>query len=87
MKNQNKYKESSYLNYWNIKCLYGRAISQKLSVNDFRWIGDTSQFTKDVIENYNKDKVDGYFLEVDVQYPKNLNNLHNDLHFLHERIH
>ena len=67
--------------------MYGRAISQKLSVNDFRWIGDTSQFTKDVIENYNKDKDDGYFLEVDVQYPKNLNNLHNDLNFLHERIH
>ena len=67
--------------------MYGRAISQKLSVNDFRRIGDTSQFTKDVIENYNKDKDDGYFLEVDVQYPKNLNNLHNDLNFLHERIH
>ena len=67
--------------------MYGRAISQKLSVNDFRRIGDTSQFTKDVIENYNKDKDDGYVLEVDVQYPKKLNNLHNDLHFLHERIH
>ena len=66
--------------------MYGRAISQKLSANDFRWIGDTSQFTKDVIENYNKDKDDGYFLEVDKQYPKNLNNLHNDLHFLQEYI-
>ena len=28
----------------------------------------------------------GYFLEVDIQYPENLHNLHNDLHFLPERM-
>ena len=26
----------------------------------------------------------GYFLKVDVKYPENLHNLHNDLHFLPE---
>ena len=28
----------------------------------------------------------GYFLEVDIQYPENLHNLHYDLHFLPERM-
>ena len=29
---------------------------------------------------------EGYFFEVDVQYPENLHNLHNDLPFLPERM-
>ena len=29
---------------------------------------------------------EGYFFEVDVQYPDNLHNLHNDLLFLPERM-
>ena len=33
------------------------------------------------IKTYNKESVERYFLEVDVQYPENLNNLHNDHNF------
>ena len=59
--------------------LYGWAVSQKSPVNDFKWVEDTSQFTKDFMENYNEDKDECYFLEVDVQYHQKLHNLHNDL--------
>ena len=59
--------------------LYGWAVSQKSPVNDFKWVEDTSQFTKDFMENYNEDKDESYFLEVDVQYHEKLHNLHNDL--------
>ena len=59
--------------------LYGWAVSQKSPVNDFKWVEDTSQFTKDFMENYNEDKDESYFLEVDVQYHQKLYNLHNDL--------
>ena len=59
--------------------LYGWAVSQKSPVNDFKWVEDTSQFTKDFMENYNEDKDESYFLEVDVQYHQKLHNLHNDL--------
>ena len=52
----------------------------------FKWIENILQFNKDVIENYNEDSDEGYFLEVNVQYPDNLHNLHNDLPFLPERM-
>ena len=59
---------------------------QKLLVNDFKWIKDTSQFNEDFIKNYNEESDEGYFLEVDVQYLEKLHELHNDLPFLPERV-
>ena len=50
-------------------------MSQKLPVNNFEWIKDTSQFNEDFIKNYNEESDEGYFLEVDVQYLKNYMNL------------
>ena len=86
MKVYDKNKESSDLNYWDVNNLYGWKISQKLPVNNFEWIEATSQFTKDFIKNYNKESDEGYFLEVDVQYPRILHELQNDLPFLSERM-
>ena len=53
-------------------------MSQKLPVNNFEWIKDTSQFNEDFIKNYNEETDEGYFLEVDVQFLQNLGELHND---------
>ena len=61
-------------------------MSQKSPVNIFEWIEDTSQFSEDFIKNHNEETDEGYFLEVDVQYPEKLHQLHNDLLFLPERI-
>ena len=38
------------------------------------------------IKNYNEESNEGYFLEVDVQYPEKLHELHKDLPFLSERM-
>ena len=38
------------------------------------------------LKNYDEDGDQGYFLEVDVEYPKNLNYLHSDFPFLLERM-
>ena len=54
-------------------------MSQKLPVNNFEWIKDTSQFNEDFIKNYNEEIDEGYFLEVDVQYLEKLHELHNAL--------
>ena len=50
MKNYDKNKESSYFQYWDVNNLYGLTMLQKLSVNTFEWIKDTSQFNKDFIK-------------------------------------
>ena len=55
-------------------------------MNEFERIEDTSQFNEDFIKNYNEKSVEGYFLDVDVQYPEKLHELHNDLPFLPERM-
>ena len=44
MKNYDKNKKSSYLQYGNVNNLYGWAMSQKLPVNNLEWIKGTSQF-------------------------------------------
>ena len=84
MKDYDNNKESSYRQYWDVNNLYGWAMSQKLPVNNFEWIKDTSQFNEDFIKNYNEESDEGYFLEVDVQYLEKLHELHNDLPFLPE---
>ena len=61
-------------------------MSQKLPVNKFEWIKDTSKFNEDFIKSYNEESGEGYFLQVDVQYPKKLHELHIDLSFLPERM-
>ena len=83
IKNYSENKESLYLKYWNVNHLCGWAMSQKLPANNFKWIEDTSQFNEDFIKHYNEESGEGYFLEVDVQYPEKL---HNDLPFLPKRM-
>ena len=81
VKDYDKNKESSYLKYWDVNNLYGWAMSQKLLVNKFQWIEDTFQLNEDFIKDYNEESDEGYFLEVDLQYPEKLHELHNDLPF------
>ena len=75
MQDYDKSNEPSYLKYWDVNYLYGCAMSQKLPVNKFVWIEDTSQFNEDFTKNYNEECDDGYFSEVDVQYPERLHEL------------
>ena len=50
MKDYEKNKGLSYLQYWDVNNLYGWEMSQKLPVNSFEWIKDTSQFNEDFIK-------------------------------------
>ena len=60
-------------------------MSQKLAVNGFKWVEKLSQFKEDFIKNYGENSNKGHFLDVDVEYRKNLHNLHSDLPFLPPR--
>ena len=86
MKNYDKNKESSFLIYDDANNLYGFAMCKKLPVSDFKWVDDLSIFTEEFIENYDEEIDIGYYLVVDVEYPRNLHKLHNDLPFLPERM-
>ena len=59
-------------------------MSQDLPVNNFKWVKYISKFDESFLKSYNEKSDKGYFLEVDVQYPENLHNLHNNSPFLYE---
>ena len=88
IKNHNKNKESSYLEYLDANNLYGWAMSEKLPVGNFKWIEKDyiSKFDEKFIKSYDENSDKGYILEVDVEYPENLHKLHSDLTFLPESM-
>ena len=88
IKNYDKNKESSYLEYLYANNLYGGGMSRKLPVRNFKWIeiDDLSKLNEEFIKNYDEDSDIGYTLEVDVEYPIHIRMLNNDLPFLAERM-
>ena len=68
IKHYDNNEESSYLQCFDVIILYGWTMSQKLLVNDFGWIEETSQFNEDFIRNYNEESDKEYFLEVNAHY-------------------
>ena len=57
-----------------------------MSVNDIKWFEDISEFDESFIKSCTEESDEGYFLEVDIQYPELLHNLHNNLPFLPEKM-
>ena len=82
MKNYDKNQESSYLEYLDTNNLYGCSMCKKLPVNGFKWLTKLDKFNEDFMKNYNEDGDVGYFLDIDIEYPKNLHEMHSDLPFL-----
>ena len=74
--------ESSYLQYLDTNNLYGWAMSQPLPAGGFRWADIEPNEISELATRTDK----GYILEVDVSYPKELHNQHNDLPFMCERM-
>ena len=81
-----KNKEILYILYLDANNLCGWGMSQRLPVNGFKWVKNVSKIDEDFIKNYDEDSDKGYILEVDIEYPKELHELHSDLPFLSERM-
>ena len=60
-------------------------MSQKLSLNGFKWVKELSKFVEHLVKDYDENSNKRYFFEVDIEYPKNLFNLQSDLPFLPKR--
>ena len=74
--------ESSYLQYLDANNLYGWAMSQPLPTGGFKWTDVNPNEISELTTRTDK----GYIIEVDVSYPKNLHDSHNDLPFMCERM-
>ena len=74
--------ESSYLQYLDANNLYGWAMSQPLPTEGFKWVDVNPNEISELATRTDK----GYILEVDVSYPKDLYNSHNDLPLMCERM-
>ena len=82
----NKNKLSKYLMYLDANNLYGCAMSEKLPTHGFKWLtsGEMEKlFNNQVVQVWEKTPC---ILEVDLVYPENLHDLHNDYPFCPERI-
>ena len=86
MNDYKKNKEYSYMQYLDANNLYGMAMSEKLPIKGFKWIVDISGIDENFIKSYNKNSEKGYVLKVDVDYPRELQNVHCDLPFLPEKM-
>ena len=85
MKNYDKNIKSSYLMYLDANNFYGWAMSQTLPVNGFKWVNYLSWFNEGFKKKYNENSDIGYFLEVNVEYPKKLFGSHKDLPFFRKK--
>ena len=82
----NKNKPSKYLMYLDANNLYGCGMSEKLPTHGFKWLscGEMEKlFNNRVIQVWEKIPC---ILEVDLEYPENLHDLHNDYPFCPERV-
>ena len=88
MKNHDKDKESSCMEFLDANDLYVWEMSRKLPVRNFKWIGkdDISKFDEKLIKNYDENSDKGYILEVDVEYLENIRIFHSTLAFLPETM-
>ena len=71
-------KPSKYIMYLDANNLYGCAMSQYLPIGGFKWMPE-KPIDKLVNKVYiNPDAYKGYIFEVDLEYPAELHELHND---------
>ena len=83
-KGYNKNIPSKYLMYMDENNLYGCAMSEKLPTHGFKWL--TGGEMEKIYENrHNLNKMP-CILEVDLEYPENLHDLHNDYPLCPERV-
>ena len=77
MKEYDEKAPSKYIMYLDANNLYGWAMSQYLPTGGFKWLTE-KQINKINLAQYNEDSNKGLILEVDLEYPKELHDLHND---------
>ncbi|CAH1106792.1 unnamed protein product [Psylliodes chrysocephalus] len=78
---------TSYLIYFDVNNLYGTAMCFPLPYGEFQWVSNEDIYRENIFSNnhYDLDEY-GYILEVDLHYPRELFNLHQDLPLCPEHL-
>ena len=85
LKQYNEKVPSKYIMYLDANNLYGWAMSQYLPTGGFRWMTQ-KQIDKINLAKFKEDSEKGLILEVDLEYPEDLHDLHNDYPLAPEKV-
>ena len=85
MKNYDEKAPTKYIMYLDANNLYGWAMSQYLPTGNFKWLSQ-NQIEKTNLGKYTENSKKGLILEVDLEYPQELHDLHNDYPLGPEKI-
>ena len=83
MKDNDKNVQSKYIML--SRRLYGNSMSQYLPTGNFRWMTD-KEISKIDLEKYGTNGKKGLILEVDLEYPQELHDIHNDYPVASENV-
>ena len=85
MKEYDEKTPSKYIIYLDANNLYGWAMSQYLPASNFKWMND-KEISKINLGKYKADGKKGLILEVDLEYPQELHDMHNDYPVCPEKV-
>ena len=85
MKEYNEKAPSKYIMYLDANNLYGWAMSQYPPTGNFKWMTD-KEISKIDLGKYKADGKKGLILEVDLEYPQELHDIHNDYPVAPEKV-
>lgn len=77
LRDYNAEEKAKYIAYLDANNLYGWSMIQHLPTKNFKW-GNVEEFNTEAILKMTEDQAIGYIFDVDLEYPKELHDLHND---------
>ena len=76
-------KQWTFISYLDMNNLYGWAISEYLPYEGFNWLKNVDEFD---MMSISEKSLTGYLLEVNLEYPDELHELHNDYPLASETV-
>ena len=84
-KRYSKTSKNKRILYLDMNNLYGCAMRQYLLISNFKWVKSIGKIEQKLMNIKNNSSA-GYVLEVDLEYPKKLHDIHNDYPLAPEKI-